>query len=199
MSNRKAVSLVEFLVVLAILGVLIGLLLPAVGAARQRANETVCKNNLKQTNLAVAQLFEAQKRLPAPGNSGVVGGWTTDVLPYLDQKNLRDRVTPGGPISAAPDFLLRQPRIFTCPVSAAGDPPGAAGMDHAHYLLVPVAGGQTYNVIDAPLDVRVPWASGPQMAFADVVRRVGPHNRGFLCARGLQEGVNFVPSSPGGP
>jgi type II secretory pathway pseudopilin PulG len=96
MSNRRAVSLIETLLVIAILAVLIGMLLPAVGAARRRAMETVCKNNLGQINLAVAQLVETQKRLPAPGNSGVVGGWTIEVLPFLDQKNLRDRVTLGG-------------------------------------------------------------------------------------------------------
>jgi type II secretory pathway pseudopilin PulG len=199
MSNRRAVSIIETLLVIAIIAVLIGLLLPAAGAARRRAIETVCKNNLKQINLAVAQLVETQKRLPAPGNSRVVGGWTIDVLPFLDQKNLRDRVTPGGPISAAPDFLLRQPRVLTCPVRAAADPPGAAAMDHAHYILVPVAGRRSYNVFDAPLDVQIPWSSGPEMAYADVVRQIGPHNRGFFFASGFQDGVNFMPNSQEGP
>ena len=198
MSNRRAVSVIELLVVIAIIAVLIGMLLPAVGAARRRAMETVCKNNLNQINLAVAQLVETQKRLPAPGNSGAVGGWTIEVLPFLDQKNLRDRVTPGGPISAAPDFLLRQPRILTCPIRAAADPPDATAMDHAHYILVPVAGRKSYNVFDAPLDVAVPWASGPEMAYADVVRQIGPHNRGFFFARGFQNGVDFMPNSQEG-
>ena len=198
MFNRRAFTLIELLVVLAIIAVLLGLLLPAVSAARQRAMETVCKNNLNQINLAVAQLVETQKRLPAPGSSGVVGGWTIEVLPFLDQKNLRDRVTPGGPISAAPDFLLRQPRILTCPIRAAADPPDATAMDHAHYILVPVAGRKSYNVFDAPLDVAVPWASGPEMAYADVVRQIGPHNRGFFFARGFQNGVDFMPNSQEG-
>ena len=198
MSNRRAVSVIELLVVIAIIAVLIGMLLPAVGAARRRAMETVCKNNLGQINLAVAQLVETQKRLPDPGNSGVVGGWTIEVLPFLDQKNLRDRVTPGKPILAAPDFLLRQPRILTCPIRAAADPPDATAMDHAHYILVPVAGRKSYNVFDAPLDVAVPWASGPEMAYADVVRQIGPHNRGFFFARGFQNGVDFMPNSQEG-
>ena len=198
MSNRRAVSVIELLVVIAIIAVLIGMLLPAVGAARRRAMETVCKNNLGQINLAVAQLVETQQRLPDPGNSGVVGGWTIEVLPFLDQKNLRDRVTPGGPISAAPDFLRRQPRILTCPIRAAADPPDAAAMDRAHYVLVPVAGRRSYDVFDAPLDVKVPWASGPEMAYADVVRQIGPHNRGFFVARGFQNGVNFMPNSQEG-
>ena len=198
MSNRRAVSVIELLVVIAIIAVLIGMLLPAVGAARRRAMETVCKNNLGQINLAVAQLVETQKRLPDPGNSGVVGGWTIEVLPFLDQKNLRDRVTPGEPILAAPDFLLRQPRILTCPIRTAADPPDATAMDHAHYILVPVAGRKSYNVFDAPLDVAVPWASGPEMAYADVVRQIGPHNRGFFFACGFQNGVDFMPNSQEG-
>ena len=199
MSNRQGASLIETLLVIGIIAVLLGLLLPAFSAARQRAIEMVCKNNLKQINLAVAQLVETQKRLPAPGSSGVVGGWTIDVLPYLDQKNLWDRITPGRPISAAPDFLLRQPRILTCPVRAAADPPGAAAMDHAHYVLVPVAGRRSYNVFDAPLDVNVPWASGPEMAYAEVVRQIGPHNRGFFFASGFQDGVNFMPNRQENP
>jgi prepilin-type N-terminal cleavage/methylation domain-containing protein len=199
MSNRRAVSLIETLVVLAIIGVLIGLFLPAVNAARQRALDMVCKNNLKQINLAMAQLIDTQKRLPAPGSTGVIGGWTIDVLPFLDQKNLRDRITPGIPISTAPDFLLRQPRILTCPVRAAGDPPIATQMDHAHYILVPIAGRQSFNVFDAPLDVKVPWASGPEMAYGDVVRQIGPHNRGFFVARGLWDGVTFIPTSQKNP
>jgi type II secretory pathway pseudopilin PulG len=199
MSNRRAASLIETLVVITIIGLLIGLLLPAVSAARLRAMETVCKNNLRQINIAVAQLVETRKLLPAPGSSGVVGGWTIDVLPFIDQKNLRDSITPGGPISGAPDFLLRQPRIFTCPIHAAADPPDATAMDHAHYILVPVGGRQSYDVFDAPLDVKVPWASGPEMAYTDVVRQIGPHNQGFFFARGFQNGVNFLPSSEENP
>jgi type II secretory pathway pseudopilin PulG len=199
MSKRQAVSLIETLVVIAIIGAVIGLLLPAVNGARQKAIETVCKNNLKQINLAVAQLVEIQKRLPAPGNSGTVGGWSIEALPFLDQKNLRDRITPGGPISAAPEFLLRQPRIMTCPVRGALDPPGAATMDPAHYVLVPLRGRRSFNVFDAPVDVKVPWASGSEMTYAEVIRQIGPHNRGFFVAHGFQDGVSFVPNRQENP
>ena len=194
MTKRRAVSLIETLVVIAIIAVLIGLLLPAVSATRRKALETVCKNNLKQINLAVAQFVETQKQLPAPGNSNVVGGWTIEVLPFLDQKNLRDRVTLGQSISSAPDFLLRQPRILTCPIQVT-DAPATAAMDHSHYILVPVAGRRSYNVFDSPINVKILWASGPEMAYPDVVRQTGPHNRGFFYASGFQDGVNFMPNS----
>jgi prepilin-type N-terminal cleavage/methylation domain-containing protein len=199
MSNRQAVTLIETIVVIAIIGVLIGLLLPAISGVQQRAMETVCKNNLKQVNLAVAQLVETQKRLPPRGRTDVVGGWTIDVLPFLDQKNLRDRVTLGVSIASAPDFLLRQPRIMTCPIRAAADPSGATGMDPAHYILMPLTRRQGYYVFDAPLAVKLPWASGPEMAFSDVDRQIGPHNRGFFFASGFQNGVNFMPNRQDNP
>ena len=194
MSNRQGTSLIETLVVIAIIAVLLGLSLPALNAARQRATEMVCKNNLHQINLGVAQLVETQKRLPAAGNIGVVGGWTIEVLPYLEQKNLRDQIIPGKPISAAPDFLLRQPRILRCPVRAVADPPSTAAMDHAHYILAPAGGRKSYVVFDAPLGVNVPWASGPEMAYRQALQQIGPHNRGFFVASGFQEGVIFVPT-----
>src|SRR4051812_3915659 len=116
MSRRNGFSLLETIVVIAIIGTMLSLLLPAVLSARQRALELQCKNNLHQINLALADYAETFKRLPGPGASGRVGGWTIDVLPFLDQRNLWERITPGIPISSAPDFLWSQPRIFRCPV-----------------------------------------------------------------------------------
>jgi prepilin-type N-terminal cleavage/methylation domain-containing protein len=194
MSTRRGASLLETLVVLAIIGVLLGLFLPAVQAARRKALETVCKNNLHQLNLAVADFVETNKRLPAPGANGLVGGWTIDVLPYLEQKNLWDHITPGAPIQAAPDSLLRQPRIFRCPIRSGSDIVTSTMMDHANYVLCPSGNRQSYIIIDAPLEVAIPWASGTEMSTSDVIRKTGAHNRGFFSAAGFQNGVNFIPN-----
>jgi type II secretory pathway pseudopilin PulG len=193
MSPRRGVSIVGTLVVLAIIGLLLGLFLPAVQSSRRKALETVCKNNLHQLNLAVGEYAVTNKRLPGPGANGLVGGWTIDVLPYIEQKNLWDQITPGTPILSAPDSLLRQPRIFRCPVRSASDVVTSSMMDHANYVLCPAANGESYITIDAPLEVSIPWASGPEMNTSDVLRQTGPHNRGFFCAAGFQNGVNFIP------
>jgi prepilin-type N-terminal cleavage/methylation domain-containing protein/prepilin-type processing-associated H-X9-DG protein len=91
---RPAFTLIELLVVIGIIGVLVGLLLPAVQRVRQAGNRAKCQNNLKQVGLAAHMAHDANRKLPPalgwyPGTaSGANGPAVFHLLPYLEQDNL---------------------------------------------------------------------------------------------------------------
>ena len=61
---RRAYSLIETIVVLALMALMIGLMLPALQKVRSSANNLVCKNNLRQIRLAMHMYYDSYKFLP---------------------------------------------------------------------------------------------------------------------------------------
>ncbi len=131
---RRAFTLVELLVVIAIIGTLIGLLLPAVQAARESGRRAQCANNLHQIGLAFGAHMEATGAF-ANGGYGytvprtLVNGspaafdkqqwsWGYQILPYTDNaalwNNLNDQVVAG---TAIPLYFCPSRRR---PVSLSG-------------------------------------------------------------------------------
>jgi prepilin-type N-terminal cleavage/methylation domain-containing protein len=102
----RGFTLVELLAVIAIIGVLIGLLLPAVQSARESGRVNACANNMKQLALALLNTADRKSspRFPARAVWGIETGspsprypanhhtWITQILPALEQQSLYDQI-----------------------------------------------------------------------------------------------------------
>ena len=100
--RQRAFTLIELLAVIAIIGVLIGLLVPAVQKVRDAAARTQCLNNLKQLGLAIHAFHDAERTIPVnrygdynapsafggPYYSSSSWSFLAVLLPYVEQANL---------------------------------------------------------------------------------------------------------------
>ena len=96
--SHPAFTLVELLVVIAIIGTLVGLLLPAVQAAREASRRSVCSNNLKQLGIGILGYHDAVKSFPVGSERGWhQPNWRSKLLPYFEEGKLYDKLTSATP------------------------------------------------------------------------------------------------------
>ncbi|MFM7242909.1 MAG: DUF1559 domain-containing protein [Planctomycetaceae bacterium] len=127
--SSSGFTLVELLVVIAIIGTLIGLLLPAVQAARESGRRNTCMNNLKQLGTAALQYDSQRQALPGWRNkhpsanvpsspiASVIGvGWPVALLPNLERADVYrsfEQATASGTTSTTNPYIS----FFVCPTS----------------------------------------------------------------------------------
>lgn len=108
--HRTGFTLVELLTVIAIIGVLIAIILPAVQAARQAARRTQCANHLRQNVLAIHNYHDTLKVLP-PAN--LVSNWPTQVTWFAEINYMSGTADPSKGLLAP--FMERNSAIQRCP------------------------------------------------------------------------------------
>jgi type II secretory pathway pseudopilin PulG len=158
-------------VVIAIIGILVGLLLPAVQAAREAARRMQCSNNMKQIGLAMHNYHDTIKSFPCfanqPGGGATGTGanqlWRgysgfTMILPYIEQTALYNQIQSqstnfyaywdGGVIAPAPALpdAIRRMSIpsYQCP-SAQRPPSAASGRDVGTGMNYGLSWGSTHS------------------------------------------------------
>lgn len=123
----RGFTLVELLVVIAIIGTLIGLLLPAVQAAREAARLTQCESHLRQIGLATLNLHDATGAFPPArlrarddfseyACESTQPSWLVRILPYIEQQNFASEWDLNQVYSLhAPEVREHLPAAFVCP------------------------------------------------------------------------------------
>jgi prepilin-type N-terminal cleavage/methylation domain-containing protein len=136
-------TLVELLVTIAVIGILVALLLPAIQAAREAARKSSCRNNLRQLGVAMHNYESAAKKLPpgyryAPSSDGNALGysWTTMLLPFMEQQSLYDAFDFKRPIFDPLHAAAREQHIASllCPTDDVS-PTGFVEMGEERYAM----------------------------------------------------------------
>lgn len=183
--RRRAFTLIELLVVIAIIALLVGILLPAMGSARQAAKNVACLSRLQQLGVALSQyLNDSKDCLPqvkanvfgSPQIIGSLFGGKKGSLPafgineYGAERRPLNRYLTIGEVPPDSEPGVAEVEAFRSPCDAGGNIPGV-GTVRSMYDLI----GSSYTLNDHTLDgeataTLVPRGGGKMPNVADTTK-----------------------------
>jgi prepilin-type N-terminal cleavage/methylation domain-containing protein/prepilin-type processing-associated H-X9-DG protein len=127
--NRSAFTLIELLTVIAIIGIMVGLLLPAVQQARAAAQRSQCQNNLKQIGLACHAFHGVNEHFPSGQYPATSQSAVSRILPYLEQGDVFQMIDQSVSYDAPQNetALSQQIKVFRCPSDVVENPMPSLG------------------------------------------------------------------------
>jgi prepilin-type N-terminal cleavage/methylation domain-containing protein len=133
---RRGMTLVEILVVLAIIGLLVAILLPAVQYAREAARRSMCQSNLRQIGLALLAHEQQFGRFPAGSRTtNPVRSCVPDMLPFIEQSTLGYEPKQNWDAMENRAAIQSSLSLLRCPSA-----PSPSRVDPAWAVLLPAAG-----------------------------------------------------------
>ncbi len=173
MLRRRGFTLVELLVVIAVIGLLVALTLPAVQAARESARRAQCVNNLKQIGIACTSYHDTFRSLP-PGYcaSGLYvdgaadttpgWGWQAFLLPQMEQRAVYDGINFVLPIEHPSNARSVQTSIplYLCPSDSPPQPQSPYAVPDANGNTIGRAAPSSYTACVGSDDSDVSAATG---------------------------------------
>lgn len=196
---RRGFTLLELLIVIAIISLLIALSIPAIQAARESSRRTACTNNLRQYGVAMYAFESANGRFPSGLTMRMTGplselsvavhNYMSDLLPYLE--------VPGAPLydrtvnfcdKKNQEVIRQQVPIAICPSTPARDADFESHFVPSSMLTQSVRESPFVAPIIDHLDSK--YSTKYLSAFADYTVLAG-------CERGIAERLGFEPNKKG--
>ena len=165
--HRRGVSLVELLVCLAIIGLMISMLMPAIHAVRMSSQRAVCANHKSQIILALEMYADANKAIPPAPRPGYPSGWTWEILPFMEEGAMQSSLVAGQPITAAGNASAARsrPPLYRCAFASSWRSSDVAGILPSDFLAVvseSKPGSRkrndiSFSIVHSPETNTLPW------------------------------------------